>query len=74
MSHSDGPDVNRFPNLDIPAHDLAAILQRQRQAFLNEGPPAAQVRINRIDRLLALVLDNADCIVETLDADFGTRP
>lgn len=32
------------------------------------------MRRNRIDRLLALVLDNADQFVDTMAADYGTRP
>ena len=32
------------------------------------------MRRNRIDRLLALVLDNADAFVGAMAADFGTRP
>jgi coniferyl-aldehyde dehydrogenase len=53
---------------------MRAILDRQRQAFVAEGPPSVAVRRNRIDRLLALVLDNADAFVDTMAADFGTRP
>ncbi|MEU4312277.1 coniferyl aldehyde dehydrogenase [Nocardia sp. NPDC024068] len=53
--------------------DLAAILESQRQAFLREGPPSAALRRERIDRLLAMVLDNTDAYVEALTADFGTR-
>jgi coniferyl-aldehyde dehydrogenase len=53
---------------------LRTILERQRQAFVAEGPPSVAVRRNRIDRLLALVLDNADEFVGAMEADFGTRP
>jgi coniferyl-aldehyde dehydrogenase len=53
---------------------LRAILERQRQAFLADGPPSVAVRRNRIDRLLALVLDNADDFVGAIEADFDTRP
>ena len=52
---------------------LRAILERPRRAFMSEGPPSVAVRRNRIDRLLALVLDNADEFV-AMEADFGTRP
>ncbi|HEY6647095.1 MAG TPA: coniferyl aldehyde dehydrogenase [Mycobacterium sp.] len=50
------------------------MLERQRQAFLADGPPSVAVRRNRIDRLLALVLDNADDFVGAIESDFGTRP
>jgi coniferyl-aldehyde dehydrogenase len=53
---------------------MRAILERQRQSFVAEGPPSAGVRRNRIDRLLALVLDNADEFVDAMRGDFGTRP
>ncbi len=53
---------------------MTAALQRQRGAYLHDGPPDAAARRNRIDRLLALVLDNADAWVEAMSADYGTRP
>jgi coniferyl-aldehyde dehydrogenase len=53
---------------------MRAILERQRQAFAADGPPSVAVRRDRIDRLLALVLDNADAFVDAMSADYGTRP
>src|SRR5271156_7078966 len=52
---------------------LGAILNRQRQAFMGDGPPSVAVRRNRIDRLMALVVDNTDAFVDAMAADFGTR-
>jgi coniferyl-aldehyde dehydrogenase len=52
---------------------MGAILDRQRQAFIHDGPPGVALRRNRIDRLMALVLDNTDEFVEAMAADFGTR-
>ena len=52
---------------------LGAILDHQRRAFTAEGPPSVAVRRNRIDRLMALVLDNTDEFVDAMAADFGTR-
>ncbi|WP_026342939.1 aldehyde dehydrogenase family protein [Nocardia sp. BMG111209] len=49
------------------------MLELQRAAFRREGPPSAEVRRDRIDRLVAMVLDNADDYVEALVRDFGTR-
>ena len=54
--------------------DMAAVLARQRRSFIADGPPTVDMRRNRIDRLLALVLDNADTFVDAMAADFGTRP
>jgi coniferyl-aldehyde dehydrogenase len=53
--------------------DLGAILDRQRRAFADDGPPGLALRRNRIDRLMALVLDNTDEFVDAMAADFGTR-
>ncbi|WP_067901642.1 aldehyde dehydrogenase family protein [Nocardia vaccinii] len=49
------------------------MLHLQRRAHFEEGPPSAAVRRNRIDRLLAMVLDNLDEYVDALVRDFGTR-
>src|SRR5690606_27339910 len=53
--------------------DPRAALEAQRAAFLRDGPPSARVRRERIDRLTAMVLDNADAFVDALVADYGTR-
>jgi coniferyl-aldehyde dehydrogenase len=64
----------RIPNpIEQQAADLSAMLDRQRRAFLVDGPPSAAVRRNRIDRLMALLLDNTDAFVEAMAADYGTR-
>lgn len=54
-------------------NDARALLERQRRAFIAAGPPSVALRRNRIDRLLALVLDNTDAFVDAMAADFGTR-
>ncbi|MGP4057507.1 aldehyde dehydrogenase family protein [Mycobacterium sp. 4D054] len=53
---------------------MTELLGRQRSAFVADGPPDEALRRNRIDRLLALVLDNADDFVDAMAADYGTRP
>ena len=54
--------------------DLAALFQRQRRAFLQEGPPTAAVRQERLDRLIHLLLAHAEALTAALSADFGHRP
>ncbi|MBW8827822.1 MAG: coniferyl aldehyde dehydrogenase, partial [Acidobacteria bacterium] len=54
--------------------DLTALLEAQRADFLAGGPPSADVRRDRLDRLLVAVLGAADDLAEALDADFGHRP
>lgn len=53
--------------------DLANLLDKQRRSFADDGPPSAAVRRNRIDRLLAMVLDNVDAFTAAMANDFGTR-
>jgi coniferyl-aldehyde dehydrogenase len=52
---------------------LGVVLDRQRRTFVDDGPPGVEMRRNRIDRLMALVLDNTDAFVDAMAADFGTR-
>ncbi|MFC9057181.1 aldehyde dehydrogenase family protein [Streptomyces sp. NPDC057074] len=54
--------------------DLRPVLDAQRAAYLKEGPPSAEVRRARLDRLLVAVLGASEELVEALDADFGHRP
>lgn len=53
--------------------DLLTLLEKQRQSFVADGPPGVAVRRDRIDRLMAMVLDNPDAFVEAMATDFGTR-
>lgn len=57
----------------MDAEQLEQALQRQRTAFLHDGPPDAQSRIGRLDRLARMVLAHADEIVSSLSRDFGSR-
>lgn len=54
-----------------PMRDLLDI---QRQAFLADGFPTAQTRIDRIDRVKDIHIRYKQQIVEALEADFGARP
>jgi coniferyl-aldehyde dehydrogenase len=53
--------------------DLQAILENQRSAFRAEGPVALATRIDRIDRCIALLVDNKEAICEAVNQDFGCR-
>ena len=53
---------------------LRGLLARQREAFLRDGPPPAEVRIDRIDRCIGLLVDHQDAIAAAIDQDFGCRP
>ena len=53
--------------------DIAARFQSQRRAFAADPNPDWKTRIDRLDRLLALVEQNEDAIVAAVDDDFGNR-
>src|SRR5690606_28888116 len=57
--------------MDTPA--MLALLERQKAAHLRDGAPSAATRIARIERCIALLIDNRKAIEEALNADFGSR-
>jgi coniferyl-aldehyde dehydrogenase len=52
---------------------LDVLLDRQRRAFEREGVASVDVRINRIDRVIALLVDNQYRLCEAMNMDFGSR-
>jgi coniferyl-aldehyde dehydrogenase len=52
---------------------LGQALALQRQALLAEGPPSAQVRIDRIGRLIEAIGSHADELHRALAVDYGQR-
>ncbi len=58
---------------NFAATELQAILDNQRRAFRAEGPVALATRIDRIERCIALLVDNKAAICEAVNADFGCR-
>ncbi|GAA4804505.1 aldehyde dehydrogenase family protein [Tomitella cavernea] len=53
---------------------LQELFDSQRTAFLADGPATAQARIDRIDRLKAMLLDGGDRLTAAIRDDYGTRP
>lgn len=53
--------------------DLPGLLAAQRKAFLDAGPAGVAVRRNRIDRLMAMILDNSEEFITATAADYGSR-
>ncbi len=52
---------------------MRAILARQRAAFLKEGAPSAEKRIEWLDRAIGLLVGHKDAIADALRDDFGHR-
>jgi coniferyl-aldehyde dehydrogenase len=53
---------------------MKQVLDAQRAAQLREGPPSAQVRADRIDRCISLLIDNGEEIADAIAQDFSCRP
>jgi coniferyl-aldehyde dehydrogenase len=62
-------------NAPVPAvaASLQALFEAQQQAFARDMLPGRTVRLDRLDRLRALVTDNEDAIAAAISADFGHR-
>ena len=65
--------MSQSPATPTNAESMRALLDRQRKAFLNDGPPSAEVRIDRINRCIGLLVDHQDEIADALNKDFGSR-
>ncbi len=52
---------------------LEKTLERQRKAQIQGGAVSAETRIDRLQRVIDLVFDNRDALVESLSSDFGHR-
>jgi len=63
--------VDQIHNKD---RSMEAVLEAQKAAHLREGPPSAKLRAERIDRCIALLIENAQAICEAVSLDFGVRP
>ncbi len=55
------------------AQQMRAVLDKQRAAYLKDGPPSAEIRIDRLDRCIGLLVDHQEEIADALNKDFGNR-
>ena len=55
------------------AEQLHQMLEIQRATQLRDGAPSAEVRIDRIDRCIAILRENSVEIESAINADFGNR-
>lgn len=62
------------PIVEATPEELRRLLDAQRAAQAADPIPDATTRRDRIDRLVAAVLEHRQELAEALDADFGSRP
>lgn len=53
--------------------ELLAQLDKQKQSYLNEGFVSAETRIQRLEQLTKLLLENQDDLAAAMSKDFGHR-
>ena len=74
VNHSPGySPANGSTSTDMTPERMRFLVDRQRTAFVQEGTPSYETRIDRTNRLIALLVDNQDEIVNALNADYGHR-
>lgn len=56
----------------VPQH-MERILQVQRTRFMDEGFPSAELRRQRLDKLIQMIATHHQQIEEAINTDFGTR-
>ena len=66
------PDITSAPT-PRPAQDLPRIFSAQREAYRTTGSPNYAVRRDRLERLLRVIEENEDALVEAMRLDFGHR-
>ncbi len=59
--------------VDLTQISMPDLLNLQRQAFIKEGHVSYETRIDRLDRCIALLVDNQDVLCEAINSDFGCR-
>ena len=61
-------------SIDEARTAMQAQLDKQRAAFYNDLPVSADVRLDRLERAIALLVSHQDALCEAMDADYGGRP
>ncbi|MES2869636.1 MAG: coniferyl aldehyde dehydrogenase [Pseudomonadota bacterium] len=61
-------------SISTAPEQLSSLLAGQKKAFIEAGPVSAQLRRERIQRVIELLVRYQQPLVEAMDADFGGRP
>ena len=59
--------------IETPAEDIAALLKKQRSAYLAEGEVSKSTRVDRLERALKALMQNREKFVQYISEDFGNR-
>ena len=53
--------------------EMNKVLNEQKDFFIKNGSPSVELRIDRLQRLKSLIMDNRYDFVDALNTDFGNR-
>ena len=53
--------------------DMQRVLESQKNHFIKEGSPSIELRVDRLNRLKSLIMDNRYDLVDALNEDYGNR-
>lgn len=53
--------------------EMSKVLSEQKDFFIKNGSPSVELRIDRLQRLKSLIMDNRYDFVDALNTDFGNR-
>ena len=59
--------------VELNANEMGLLHAKLKEAWLGNGIPNYETRIDRMDRLIALLVDNKDELVATISEDYGRR-
>jgi coniferyl-aldehyde dehydrogenase len=66
--------TKKSPHVDLAVLSrMENILQKQKQAFLQDGSVSLEIRRDRLDRAITLLLENEVALCEAMSHDFGSR-
>ena len=54
-------------------NDMQRVLVSQKKYFIDEGAPSIELRVDRLNRLKTLIIDNRYDFVDALNEDYGNR-
>lgn len=67
------PAIPFDQDVTVATRKMQELLERQRKSFLEQGQPSAELRIQRLDRLIAAVIEHETRIIDACASDFGHR-
>ena len=53
--------------------NMNEVLNPQKKKFINDGPPSIELRIDRLNRLKSMLIENRYELTDALSSDFGSR-